>query len=151
MSARRQQGLTLVELVIAIVVIGIAVTGVLAVYTTMVARSADPMIQEQAVAVAEAYLEEILLHPFTPGPGTGSRANFDDIFDYHGLTDSPPQDQNGLPIAALAGYQASVSVTASPAPALPGVPGGGQARIQVTVTHPATGITITLAGYRTDH
>ena len=57
-----QRGVTLVELVISIVVISIALAGTLAVMRRTTASSADPMIVRQAVGVAEAYLEEILLN-----------------------------------------------------------------------------------------
>ena len=53
----------MIELIIAIVVISIAATGVLLVYATAVRYSADPMVQQQALAVAEAYLDEILARP----------------------------------------------------------------------------------------
>ena len=50
-------------MVIAIVIIGIAVAGVLLVMNYTTAHSADPMIQTQAVAIAESYMEEIRLRP----------------------------------------------------------------------------------------
>src|SRR6476661_7622022 len=62
---RNHQGLTLVELVLFIVVLSIAVIGVLKVMTLTTARSADPIVQKQALAVAEALLEEVMLMPFT--------------------------------------------------------------------------------------
>ena len=57
----RQSGVTLIELVIAIVIIAIAATAILGTFATTVGQSADPMIRHQAVAIAEAYLEEISL------------------------------------------------------------------------------------------
>ena len=61
----RQRGVTLVELVIFIVVVGIAAMGVLLVIDVATRSSADPMIQKQALAAAEALLEEAQLQPFT--------------------------------------------------------------------------------------
>lgn len=60
-----QGGATLVELIIFIVVVGTAVVGVLTVLELATRSSADPMIQKQALAVAEAMLEEAQLQPFT--------------------------------------------------------------------------------------
>lgn len=60
-----QRGVSLVELVIFIVVVGVAVVGVLAAMRLSTAASADPMIQKQALAIAEALLEEVQLQPFT--------------------------------------------------------------------------------------
>jgi prepilin-type N-terminal cleavage/methylation domain-containing protein len=52
MSIRRQSGTTLIELVIAIVIIAIAASAVLGALTSNIAHSADPMINHQAVAIA---------------------------------------------------------------------------------------------------
>jgi MSHA pilin protein MshD len=64
-SCTEQRGLTLVELVLFIAVVGIALTGVLAVYDRAVRGSADPLLRKQAVAAAESLLAEVLLQPFT--------------------------------------------------------------------------------------
>ena len=61
----RQRGLSLIELLVFIVVVGIAVTGVLQVYSKTASTSADPMIRKQAMAVAESLLEEVLSKPYT--------------------------------------------------------------------------------------
>jgi MSHA pilin protein MshD len=61
----QQGGLTLVELVIFIAVIGIAVSGILLVLNQTTQRSADPQMRKQALALAEALLEEVELMPFT--------------------------------------------------------------------------------------
>jgi MSHA pilin protein MshD len=61
----RQAGLTLVELMIFVVVVGIGLAGVLLAINNSTARSADPMIRKQALAAAESLLEEVLQQPFT--------------------------------------------------------------------------------------
>lgn len=155
MSARafRQRGVNLVELVIAIVVISIACTGVLLVYATAVRYSADPMIQQQALAVAEGYLDEILARPVADPDGSNAgetRATFDDVGDYAGLSDSPPQDQagstdwNGDGQPDLPGY--AVSVAVFPGQALSGVL---MSRVDVTVSYPPV-VSFTLTGYRAE-
>ncbi|MBI1965848.1 MAG: type II secretion system protein [Betaproteobacteria bacterium] len=68
MSIRRaagERGLSLVEQIVFIVVVAVAVAGVLAALNLATRASADPMIQKQALAVAEALLEEVQLQPFT--------------------------------------------------------------------------------------
>jgi MSHA pilin protein MshD len=65
MSTTDQRGLSLVELLVFIVVVGIAVSGVLSVYSLNVRSSADPMLRKQALAVAESLLEEVLAKPYT--------------------------------------------------------------------------------------
>lgn len=65
MSRASQRGVTLVELIVFIVVVGTAAMGVLLAIDVANRSSADPMIQKQALAVAEALLEEVQLQPFT--------------------------------------------------------------------------------------
>jgi len=61
----RQSGLTLIELVVFIVIIGVALAGIVGVFNLNTQHSADPMVQKQALAIAESVLEEIELMPFT--------------------------------------------------------------------------------------
>ena len=62
---RAEHGISLVELIVFIVIVGIAVAGVVGALSMATRASADPMIQKQALAVAEALLEEVQLQPFT--------------------------------------------------------------------------------------
>jgi len=148
---RRARGFTFVELVISLVVIGIAVTGVLLVFTQTVAHSSDPLVRQQALAIAEAYLEEVISKHYNDPDGIdgeGARTSFDDIDDYNGLVEAPAQG-DGTPVANLSSYTVTVSVDA---PVSIG-PGGNQAtarRVTVTVSRAGANI-ITLSGYRTDY
>lgn len=136
-----QRGVTLIELVLSMVMISIALVGILSVMNLNAARSADPLIEHQAIAIAEAYLEEISLKAFAPGPGS-QRADFDDIDDYNGLSDDGVRDQLGNAVAGLAQYAVSVVITDT---ALAG--GVNAKRIDVSVTGPDAA-TLTLTGYR---
>jgi len=151
MSRARERGVNLLELIVAIVVISIATTGVLLVYAQVVRHSADPMIQQQALAVAEAYLDEILARPVADPDGTNAgetRATFDNVADYHGISDSPPLNQqgsadwNGDAQPDLPGYAVSVAVAANQ-----NVNGVTMSRVDVTVTYGAV-VSFTLSGYR---
>ncbi|QJE02653.1 type II secretion system protein [Massilia forsythiae] len=62
---RRQRGVTLVELIIFIVIIGVALTGILAVMNLTTQRSADPVRRKQALILAEGLLEEVELAKFS--------------------------------------------------------------------------------------
>src|SRR2546423_6783442 len=62
---RRAGGVTLLELIVFIVIVSVAVMGVLTVLDLSNRSSTDPMIQKQALAIAEALLEEVQLQPFT--------------------------------------------------------------------------------------
>lgn len=60
-----QRGASLVELIMFIVVIGAGLAGIIGIWRTTAQGSADPLMQKQALAIAEAYLEEVLAAPFT--------------------------------------------------------------------------------------
>lgn len=64
-TLRRQRGLTLIELIIFMVVIGIALVAVLKVLSFTAANSADPLRRKQALMIAESLLEEVQQARFT--------------------------------------------------------------------------------------
>ena len=126
-------GFTLIELVIVIVVLAAGLVGIFAVFNQTVARSADPMLQQQALAIGEGYMEEILGMAWrdcspssTP---TGSRGEWSTVEDYDNIDDNPPRDVQGNTLDALADYRVQVSTDAA---SLAGVPA---CRITVRVTH----------------
>lgn len=59
------RGVSLVELVVFIAIIGVGLAGILGVMNLTTKASAQPLPQKQALAIAEAYLEEVLAMPFT--------------------------------------------------------------------------------------
>lgn len=64
-SRARQAGLTMIELIVFIVVVGLLVTVVLGSLSNIGARSADPLLRKQAMLRAESLLEEVSLAHFT--------------------------------------------------------------------------------------
>jgi len=109
---------------------------------TQTARySADPMLQEQSIAIAQAYLEEIigkdLIDPdggetYAVGPEEAGRNLYDDVWDYHGLSDSGATDQAGSAITGLGSYNVDVAIDGSAS-----VNTSAATQISVTVTHSA--------------
>ena len=143
-------GFTLVELIVAMVVISIALVGVMSVINYTTSHSSDPVLRQQAIAIAEAYMEEITLKNYVDpdADGEGTRDLFDDVDDYNGLSDSGAVDQNGNVISGLGNYSVSVSVT----PQNYG-PAGNEVsglKIDVTVTDPV-GENLILTGYRANY
>lgn len=65
MSNRRQTGLSLVELVVFIVVMGIGLVAMLLLFGQYTRSSVDPLLRKQALAIASTLLEEVQLQPFT--------------------------------------------------------------------------------------
>jgi len=151
MRPHRQRGVTLVELVIAITVVAIAATTILAVFSAIASRSADAMSQQQAIAIAQAYLDEItqrwVVDPNGSAPNTG-RGSWDLVDQYNGLVDAGAHDQFGNAITGLGNY--TVSVSTSQSSGLTGVPAAAARRIDVTVSYPPGG-SVTLSGYRTNY
>lgn len=123
--AARQAGVTLVELVMFIVIVSVGVAGILTVMNVTTRYSADPMVEQQALLIAESYLEEILHKRFTDPTGgvtqvcptalpykEASRASYDNVCDYHNLNDNAGAvDQLGNTVAGLTAYNVSVTVT----------------------------------------
>lgn len=148
----KQLGVTFVELIISILVIGIAVTGILQVMTINTGSSADPMIRHQAIAIAEAYLDEILAKEFNDPdvvPGIeASRDLFDDINDYSTISNAAIQDQNGNAIAGLNGYTVTVTIADEAlGPAMAQIPMADSRRVTVSVNTPDNN-NVTISGYR---
>lgn len=174
---RRQRGLTLIELIMFIVIVGAALAGVLTVLNYTTQHSADPMIRKQALAIAEAILEEVMIQPFTwcdpddpqaitatsnaeGANGCSSAATVEGLgaegLEIRGgapLSFDNVSDYNGLVADTnIAGggaalYAATVAVAAE---ALNGIPAADSLRITVTVAAPG-GENIVLQGYRTRH
>ena len=158
-----------------IIIVGIGVAGLLLVFNTTLAKSADPMIQKQMLAIAESLLEEVEAKAFTycdpddanvttapsaagcattaeaMGPEAGeSRAGtitpFDNVNDYGpNLTINPITDVTGTGVAGLGAYSATIAIAAV---ALGTVPATDSLQITVTVTGPGNN-SLVLQGYRT--
>ncbi len=148
------RGMTLVEMVIAIAVAGIAIAGLAAAFSSIVTRTADPMIQTQAQIAAESLMEEILLKPFAD-PDTSNvctdveaaRSDKDDVCDYHNYTSTGIQDQTGTAISGLENYDVSVTVVPS---AFGGIASADALLVIVSVTSPL-GADVLLSAYRTNY
>jgi MSHA pilin protein MshD len=142
---RRARGATLVELVIAIVVISIAVTAVLGLLSTIAVRSAGAMGATQSASIASAYLEEALSKAFQDpnGPEAG-RMNFDDVMDYN-FTDVGARDTTGALVPGLDQYTVQITAASVALGAEPNV-----VRVDVRVTAPNGNVT-RLSGFRTNY
>jgi MSHA pilin protein MshD len=146
-----QRGVTLIELVITITVVSVAAVVLMSAVAARTVQSADAMARQQALAVAQAYLEEITLRPFRDPDATATealRADYDDVDDYNGLNDVGAHDQLGRAVTGLGGY--NVQVTVAPSSALGALSSAVVKRIDVTVTAP-TGYVVSLSAYRTDY
>jgi MSHA pilin protein MshD len=138
-------------------------------------HSADPLPRKQALAIAEALLEEVALMPFTDcdpdsyepvaktctqgetmGPETGEARGslttpFDNVNDYNNFNLAGGGSDIGGMVTVPAGYSATVAVAQDAAfgPAGSPLPAADALRIAVTVAYNNGNDSLTLAGYRT--
>lgn len=124
-----QTGVTLIELIITIVILGIALSALVSALSQGISQSATPIWESKALELQQAYLDEILGMGFddaTPAGGGEvlaasapctlsnegqTRSQFDDVDDYHNVTDSPPAlIESSIDMSQYAQYQASISV-----------------------------------------
>jgi MSHA pilin protein MshD len=136
------------EAVVAIVVIGVALAGVLMAVRESVRGSASPVVQRQLLAIAQQFMEEVQLQPYAVAANDAAagcaRDTYNDLLDYHGYSSSGICTVDGTAIALLAGYAVSITVSA-------GTLGGVAAARRITVTVTRGTETLTLTGWRTDH
>ena len=148
------RGFTLIELVIALVVLAALGAALTTVVVEGSRASADPMIRAQARAIAEGYMEEILLKAYEdpedatgePGAEAGeTRATYDDVWDYQAIGTEDPTDQDGNPSAggALTDYDVTVAIT--------GTHGVDPATVRVTVDHTSGRVSYQLSSLRADY
>lgn len=162
---KRQCGLTLIELIMFIVIVSVSLAGILLVMNVTVKSSADPVVRKQALAMADAIMDEVLAKDFSnpTGPPVGftessgtcaNRTQYDDVSDYDCFKTSSANRIGGTDtlgsasIASLSAYSASVDVDAATSKL--GLTGGTQVKT-ITVTVTGSGQTIQLIGYRTNY
>lgn len=169
-SIRQQPGFTLIELIVFIVVIGVALSGVLLAVNQATSHSADPMIQIRAAELGQAYLDEILPKKYDANTGNDgqsppcdssagrpcstalgveageTRATYDDVDDYQSLNEAPA-DAEGNPRPGYAGYRVVVGVAYAGTDL--GLANAAAKRITVTITTPQ-GETFPFSAYRSN-
>jgi len=159
-----ERGIALIELIMFIVIVGVALAGILLVLNVAGKGSADPLIRKQALAAAESLLEEVQLQDFSPPTGAVSSgalnaaddrtAGYRTILNYHqfplddGVGIYPPG--GGTPVAGLENYKVKVTVESPLAADWNGILAASAALITVTVTDPQNN-PVSISGYRTDY
>lgn len=148
------KGFTLIEMLITIVIMGIALSALMSALSTSVIQSTSPSIESKAITLAQGYLDEILPLRFddqSPAEGgsvalsdspctisneSQSRNQFDDVDDYHGVNDQPPMLlQGSFDFNQYLGFRVAVDVSCQGTQA--GLSANHLAkRITVTVTTP---------------
>jgi MSHA pilin protein MshD len=179
MTGARQSGFTLIELVIVIIVIGVGVAGLTLAMHTATVESVDPLFQQQSNAIAQSYMEEVMLKSFCDpddfasaatcptscvssacGAGCGtnqeaSRDLYDNVCDYDGLVNNGAVDHTGSAITGLGDYTINVTVDDGSSGNFTfnglSATSGEVVRIDVEVTHGASGAGAELTAYRVNY
>lgn len=158
------RGFTLIELIVAIVILGIGVASFITLINSSTIASVDPLARQQANAIARAYLEEILLQSFCdPDLGTDcpvdcdgsggntcsdttnctentggaeTRQTFDDVCDYDApaIVNASVTDQLGNPLLDLSDYRVSVDVIDGAGGNLNTLSAGSNQSLRINVT-----------------
>lgn len=149
----RNHGFTFIELIITIIVVGIALSALMSALSTSVIQGATPVWEGKALALGQAYMDEILPLKFDDQspPGGGqvdasaspcnignegqTRNQFDDVDDYHGIVNTPPALlQTSIDVANYQNYTVRVSVVCA------------GTEINLPATHLAKRITVNVEG-----
>lgn len=137
-----QNGVSLIEMIVFIIVVGIASSALFVTYNYSLLHNTNPLIQVRALELAQAKLDEVLALKYDANTPTGGipacgtptglacnntpDANMNDVDDFHGVSDTP-----------YTGYTRSVTVTSA----------NDFKLVTVTVTAPKS-FSVTLAAYR---
>lgn len=176
----RMPGFTLIEMVVAIVILAIGASSFVLLINQSTIASVDPVIRQQAAAVGQSYLDEVLLRSFCDPDlsddcrnycdasrvsgssicaqcsqntgGSETRATYDDVCDYDGLANNGARDNTGSSIAGLSDYNVQVAVDDNTT--LDGLSSsnGEVLRVDVSVSHDTyPDLNHRVTGYRTNY
>ncbi len=146
-NCNNQAGLTLIEMIMAMVIIAVVLSGLWSMSHIIMQRSATPFIGYQSVAIARAYMEEILSTAYQDPDGfelNEQRAAYDDVSDYNRLPDHQVRDMRGDLVEGFAQYRVTVKVNEQ---ALLDIPAK---KVTVMVQH-ADHEVITLEGFKVSY
>jgi MSHA pilin protein MshD len=158
-TSQHPAGFTLIELIVFIVIVSVGLAGVLSTLNITAKSSADPLQPKQALAIAEALLEEVMLKDFPldprppgdyacPTPATCDRSQFDDVSDYNNYASTGIVDINGSSMSGLGSYGVvSVAVADNSFCVNPSTSANEALKVTVTVRSPSS-TDYTLTGYR---
>ena len=148
----RQSGISLIELIMFIVIVSIALTGIMLGMNQITMHSADTLLSKQALTAAESLLEEIEAQTFSetatsPVTQGVSRTGAHNVMDYNNFNTTGIYAIDGTLVTGLSGYSLTTTVVPT---AFGNIPAASSVLITVTVTDPS-GQSIVTSGYRTNH
>lgn len=116
-----RRGVTLVEAAISMLIVGLLMVAAMNTVAASGVRQHRAADLARARFLAQDLMTEIVQQPYIdpeiqvavigPEAGETSRAQFDDVDDYHGLVESPPRFRDGTIMPGLDSWERSVSVS----------------------------------------
>jgi prepilin-type N-terminal cleavage/methylation domain-containing protein len=138
---KRVRGFTLIELVIAIVILSMITVTMVGLLAFISRTSAESLTSTQSAIIANAYLQEILRQEFSGAS--------DDIDAFNGRVDTGARDGSNNLIPGLENYRVQIAVQhLSFGPGTNNVPASATRLVTITVTDPM-GEWVRLSGLRT--
>ena len=125
---RSNEGFTLIEVILVIVILAFGITGVSALFIQGAIDSSYAQLATIAITLGQDQMEEIRskcwdetdtltlpcdgpANPSVPlAPEGEGREDFDDVDDFNGLNNSPPQDSQGTGMTSFSRYTRTVDV-----------------------------------------
>ena len=119
--SHRRCGFTLIEAMISMTIVAVVLLAAIRAAGASARAHYQAAQRFKAQFLATGLIAEVLQTSYEePRGGTifgrdadelaGSKTNYNDVDDFHGWTESPPQERGGSPIPNLAGWQRSVTV-----------------------------------------
>jgi prepilin-type N-terminal cleavage/methylation domain-containing protein len=151
------RGFTLIESLIATVVLAVAVVGIAGTLASTYQQQKDQVSAAEATQLARQMMEEISGKPFAPPAGSNvagwssgnrNREQYDEIADYNGLADVSTSIKtlggDSQSVGSMGPYNRSVRVVTGPVPVGHTAPAEDFKTVTITVTRPkASAIVIT--------
>jgi type II secretory pathway pseudopilin PulG len=117
----RTRGFTIVEAIISLIIVATMFVAALNTVGTSRLSQYKSSLGSRGRLLAESLMTEILRRNYQdpdgqsvfgrePGESASTRADFDDVDDYHGWSSSPPVEKDGTLIPGLTGWKRSVTV-----------------------------------------
>ena len=117
----QRQGFTLVEVVVSMLIVSVMLVAALNTVGGSRLSQFRTSRTSRGQALAESLMAEILRQDYLDSNGTpvfgletgeasATRADFDDVDDYHGWSSEPPSSKDGTSIPSMEGWQRSAAV-----------------------------------------
>jgi prepilin-type N-terminal cleavage/methylation domain-containing protein len=137
MRPSTQSGMTLIEVIVAIVIITAGAGTILGLMSSISLRSSQAMTATQRANIAKAYLDEVLSSQVC-NDAAGSREDHSCVAHYNGINE-PVTDRYGASVNDLSGYTVRIDVLpaaigGSGAANLPAISGPNRQLVVVRVT-----------------